>query len=358
MQFTKAHEQQLAEIKTLAHELDRRVQESLGQLEHIKESQDEALLRVGYPEAIPQAGAQDARRASPAIDGNGSETILGFVHIPKTAGGTVTSMFAAAYSRQAINKVGNYTRGPAKTERKIAKGAEFWENWQAKGGRVSVGHTPYGLFRIHLPANTRYMTFLREPVDRVLSHYYRHIHIQDPRRAARYVAEPWSPELGGKVRAVSLEQALVEMRLPQLSNLSTRFLCGHPSPLGELPATALDDAKANLREFDFVGIQERFEESLVLLRRMLGLSSIPYEDRHVSQEGHRPTVDEIPDEQRALIEEYNALDAELYRFGSELFEEAVAGADESFAADVEALRAQSAVEREEEWRKTRDAADG
>jgi hypothetical protein len=353
MQFTEAHEQQLAEIKTLAHGLDRRVQESLGQLEQIKERQDEALRRVGHPESIPQ----DARRASPAGDGNGSEPILGFVHIPKTAGGTVTSMFAAAYTRKGISKVGNYTRGPEKTERKIAKGAEFWENWQRKGGRVSVGHTPFGLFREHLPANTRYMTFLREPVDRVLSHYYRHIHIQDPRRAARYVAEPWNAEEGGKVRAVSLEQALVEMRLPQLSNLSTRFLCGHRSPLGALPATAVDDAKENVREFAFVGIQERFEESLVLLRRMLGLSSIPYEDRHVSQEGHRPTVDEIPDEQRALIEEYNALDAELYRFGRELFEEAVAAADESFAADVEKLRAQSAAEREEEWRKARDAAD-
>ena len=42
-----------------------------------------------------------------------------------------------------------------------------------------MGHVPYGLFRRHLPEDTRYMTFLREPVDRVLSHYYRHIHTED-----------------------------------------------------------------------------------------------------------------------------------------------------------------------------------
>jgi hypothetical protein len=192
------------------------------------------------------------------------------------------------------------------------------------------------------------MTFLREPVDRVLSHYYRHIHIADPRRTGRQVAEPWSPEQGGKIKADSIEQALVEMRVPQLNNLATRFIGGGQSPMGELPASALDEAKENLRSFAFIGIQERFEESLVLLQRMLGLGSVPYEDRHVSSD--RPSVEEISDEQRALIAEYNQLDAELYSFGLGLFDDAVAAADDGFAADVEALRARDAAAREEEWR--------
>lgn len=118
--------------------------------------------------------------------------------------------------------------------------------------------------------------------------------------------------------------------------------------MGELPASALDDAKENLRGFAFIGIQERFEESLVLLQRMLGLGLVPYEDRHVSSD--RPSVEEISDEQRALIAEHNRLDAELYTFAQGLFDDAVAAADRGFAADVEALRARDAAAREEEWR--------
>ena len=277
--------------------------------------------------------------------------LIAFVHIPKTAGGTVTSMFAAAYSRRALHKSGNYIRGPEATERKVSKGNSGWESWHRRGGRVTVGHVPYSLYRAHLPRNTRYMTFLRDPVDRVLSHYHRHIHRQDPTRAGRLKQRP-----GARIKAESIEQALVEMRLPQVNNLSTRFLCGH-DPIGELPDSALDDAKANLCAFAFVGIQEHFEESLILLQRMLGLDSLPYVDRHVSQEGARPGVDEISDEQRALIVDCNRLDAELYRFGLRLFEDAVGEAGEGFAAEVEKLRARDRAVREKEWWKTVDGTE-
>jgi Sulfotransferase family len=268
--------------------------------------------------------------------------LIAFVHIPKTAGGTVTSMFAAAYSKQALDRAGNFMRGPEKTHRKLTRRDGGWENWHRKGGRISVGHTPYGVFLAHLPADVRYMTFLREPVDRVVSHYYRHMH--HPEMSA---ADRDKRRQGGRVAAASLEEALREHRPPQLCNLATRFLCGHESPMGALPPSALDDAKTNLREFAFVGIQERFEESIVLLQRMLGLELVPQVNRHVSTEGGRPAVDEIPAEQRALIEEHNRLDAELYAFGLGLFNEAVAGADEGFVTDVERLRASSASAQEE-----------
>jgi Sulfotransferase family len=304
--FTRRHEQELAEIKALAHELERQVQES-----------QERLARI--------------------MASRGTAPLLAFVHIPKTAGGTVTSMLAAAYSRQAVHDAGNFVRAPQKAGGKIS-------SVLVKGGRVSAGHIPYGFFRKHLPPDTRYMTFLREPVDRVLSHYYRHIHRKDPRRAGG------RKELAsGSPKANSLEEAIVDMGLPQLSNLSTRFLCGHPSPMGELPPSALDDAKENLRAFAFIGIQERFEESLVLLQRMLGLGRVPYRDRHVSSD--RPTVDEMPGHERELVEEYNRLDAELYEFALPLFEERVGAVDDRFAADVEALRAESPTVREENWRK-------
>jgi hypothetical protein len=308
--FTRRHEQELAEIKALTHELDQHVQTGLERMKQIREAQDRLLLGASR-----------------------SEPLLAFVHIPKTAGATVTSMLAAAYSKPEVHKAGNYMRGPAKTAQKVA-------GWHRKGGRVSIGHVPYVVFRDRLPRDTRYMTFLREPVDRVLSHYYRHIR-RDPRHAGR------APKPGARPKADSLEQALVEMRLPQLNNFATRFLSAAPDAL-RLSASALEEAKANLHGFAFVGIQERFEESIVLLQRVLGLGSVPYVDRHVGSD--RPAVEEIADEQRALILECNRLDAELYSFAVGLFDEAVAAADDGFAAAVEALRSRDAADREAEWR--------
>ena len=320
MIFTRRHEQELAEIHLLTYELDQRVQEGLEQLERIREAQDRLAGRTSTPTA------RSTGTAAPPSE----HPLLAFVHIPKTAGATVRTMFAAAYSRHEVRDAGNYLRNPERAARTVARPRKM-------GGRVLAGHVPYGVFREPQASDTRYMTFLREPVDRVLSHFYRHILRKNPN----------NPKEGRKIRVDSLEEGLVERRLPELSNLATRFLCTDPSPRDELPASALDDAKENLRSFAFIGIQERFEESLVLLQRMLGLGLVPYRDRHVSAD--RPSVEEISDEQRALIAEYNRLDAELYSFGMGLFEDAVAAADDGFAADVEALRARSGADREEEW---------
>jgi hypothetical protein len=319
--FARRQEQELAEIKALALELSRGVAEGEGQLAEIRSAQDRQLAARGQSRrSVPPDQRRRQSRRSVAPDRNGDDRLLAFVHIPKTAGATVISMFAAAYSRQGVRDAGNYLRGPEKTVAALAKPEKM-------EGRVLAGHVPYSVLREHTPQDTRYMTFLREPVDRVISHYFRHIFAKDPRidkavRRPNRSRHP-RPEEGRRVGLEMLEEGLVERSMPELNNLSTRFLCDD-APMGELPASAVDDAKANLSRFTFIGIQERFEESLVLLQRMLGLDSTPYQDRHVSLTGSRPTVDELPDQERRLIEEHNQLDAELYRFAQGLFEEAVA----------------------------------
>jgi hypothetical protein len=170
------------------------------------------------------------------------------------------------------------------------------------------------------------MTFLREPVDRVLSQYHSN----------------------ARVRDVGPIEEVLRRQVPEVSDLATRFLCGDPAPAGTLSPATLEAAKRNLQAFAFVGIQERFEESIVLLWRTLGLGAVPYLDVHVT--GDRPRVDDISAEQRALILAHNRLDAELYEFGLALFEERVAAAPEGFEADVEQLRAWIAHEGEQTTR--------
>jgi hypothetical protein len=253
-------------------------------------------------------------------------SLVAFVHVPKTAGGTVKAMLAAAPSGHRVIDCGNFLRSPEGMNRKLAQlRARGWST-----GDVVIGHVPYGAYRSQFPSEVTYMTFLREPVDRVLSHYYRHVDRAQGRDRTRGV-KPRLRKSGG-----SLETVFADPRFFYLSNLQTRFLCSDPAPIGPLPDDALDEAKANLRELAFVGIQERFTESLVLFRQSLGLQVAPATDRHVNS--YRPPLDEIADEERQLIEEHNRLDAELYRFARALFDERVAATDEAFAAEVEALR--------------------
>jgi hypothetical protein len=261
------------------------------------------------------------------------DPLVVLIHIPKTAGTSLKSMFARAYPRDTLTDAGNYLR----SERGVA--AKLKSARLAKG-RVTVGHVPYGLAREHLPSETRYVTFLREPVERVLSHYYGHI-----RRTQRNVRL-------GVPTAASLEEAL-DMGIPELNNLATRLLCSDPSPMRDLRSTALEEAESNLRDFAFVGITERFDESTLLLQRTLKIPAVPYERQHVGVA--RVQQEDIPAEQRKRILEMNSLDLQLYELGSTLFEAAAAAAGEGLAAEAEVLRAQSEIATDENRRATEKA---
>ena len=272
---------------------------------------------------------------------------IAFVHIPKTAGGTVTTMFNTAYSKADVKNAGNYMSGADRTITKVKRG-------HVKGAKVTVGHVPYSVYRAQFGEDALYITFLREPVDRVLSHYYRHLHVvnaRDPKRSQNRF-EKGKLEPGAK--AASIEEALGELEMVPIRNLMTRFLCDDPTP-DTLPPEALDQAKENLSGFAFVGIQERFNLSLALLQRRLDLPVVPHgAPRHVGVD--RPKVAEIPDEQRALIVEHNAMDVELYEHGVRLFDEAVAAAGEGLEEEAERVRELSAVVTEKERDTSLDVA--
>jgi hypothetical protein len=310
-------------------------------------------IRAGAAEFAGSTREALLRIREARVDLGPPSNLLAFVHIPKCAGGTVINMLAAAYSRAALHDAGNYMTGPDGSARKLTRRAGGWQLWERRGGRVTAGHVPYGIYRQFLPRGTRYMTFLREPVDRVVTHYYNHVRQKDP-GSSQLSPVDQRGAVDTKIRTASMEEAF-EMRLPVLCNLATRFLSGHPSSSEELPDSALEDAKANLRDFVFVGLQERFEESIVLVQRILGLPMTTYVNRHVSV--GRPDVEEISEEEQRLILEHNQLDVELYAFGKQLFEKAVASADDAFTADVGRLRAMSKDANEEAMRRAREMLD-
>src|SRR5436305_7676600 len=97
---------------------------------------------------------------------------LVLVHIPKTAGTSLTVVLLRNETRDAV-KLGNVFKGGG--------GVELHPDYARKAAMIAqvgsvglvTGHFPLGLAD-HLPGKwrPRYITFLREQVERALSHYF------------------------------------------------------------------------------------------------------------------------------------------------------------------------------------------
>jgi hypothetical protein len=199
-----------------------------------------------------------------------------------------------------------------------------------EGVALVVGHFPLGLRqRLTEDRELRCFTFLREPSDRILSHYFA-VREQPAQSRGKYALSPLpaDPSIDDMVAAGYIHD-----------NLQTRMLCGDPEPFGEVTGEMLEAAKRNLRdELVFFGLTERFDESLVLAKRRLGLRGILYRSsRRVNPA--RPREDEIPAGLRHAAERCNRYDIELYRHAQELFDSAPELTELEFEVELAAFRA-------------------
>jgi hypothetical protein len=246
-----------------------------------------------------------------------------FIHIPKTAGTTLTGVLRKNYPPDTVRTLGNVFAGAGTPSRGPLERIRNSGRVLTRDIHLLAGHIPFGV-REFLPDDARYITFLRDPVERTLSHYYRILTLH------RAKPKPGLPE------EPTLEQML-EQREYLFDNLQTRMLCGDPEPFGDMTDAMLDQAKENLSTFAAVGLADRFDESLVLLKRALGLRSILYVTQRVTTT--RPRTAESKEEMIPVAERFNTYDTELYRWAAERFDKTVADQDSAFAVDLAALKA-------------------
>jgi len=214
-----------------------------------------------------------------------------FIHIPRTAGATLYSILDRQYAcRREIY-------GETIVAEHFAEQPETWR----MNIQLLRGHIPFGLHP-YLAQPCQYITFLRDPVDRIISHYYytqaypAHYHLQ-PMSLHDYVT-----------KAIESNAELRE----ELSDGQTFQIAGSG------PGDMLERAKENVRRhFAVVGLTERFDESISLMQERLGWSDdVGYVRRNVI---HHPRASEFPARTLARIREINQADLELYEFARRRF---------------------------------------
>ncbi|WP_216828238.1 sulfotransferase family 2 domain-containing protein [Alkalihalobacterium elongatum] len=209
--------------------------------------------------------------------------VLIFMHIPKTAGTSLSLVLKKQFKPHEIVRVD----GPVKDTK--------YFNAQTK---CIMGHHVFGYHKIS--SKERYITMLRDPVDRVISSYYHHI---------ERVKRGWETDIGSKIinENMDLQDFLncKESRFKlETENLMVHYCSGGSS-------TDLTKAKENLEKyFVVIGINEMFDESLKLMQKKLNWNDISYKNANITK--NRPKLSEVPKNIIQKINEMNSLDLQLY----------------------------------------------
>jgi Galactose-3-O-sulfotransferase len=229
---------------------------------------------------------------------NAAEAVI-FLHVPKSAGTTLNRLIEWEYPLFEM-----YSVDPVLFRWSRAR---LWRLPQRrlKRFRVFKGHMPFGLHKI-LPQPATYITVMRGAVERVISAYYFMSNYKLHPNYWKFRREDWTLE--DFVR-----------RSPR-ENVQTKMIAGVDY---DEPCTAeiLAKAKENLRYFSVVGLTERFEESLALMKLRFGWKLESYSSFNVTRT--RPKKRDLPQSTLDLITERNRFDIELYECAAKLFEEAI-----------------------------------
>lgn len=251
-----------------------------------------------------------------------------FLHIPKTAGTTMHSIMEKQYPPAAI-----YSTYPANHPHGTLEEFKAFPPKHKTNIRVLLGHFSYGVHEL-VPGPYLYLTILRDPIERMISNYY-HIN-RDPNHGLHELVSSGQMDM----------KAYVEHMVYQIEmdNEQTRMFAGNWDGRGHGPCTEsmLETAKANLRDhFAVVGVTNRFDETYLLTKRLLGWPHRFYTKRNVTR--NRPRKADLSASDLALLEKHNRFDSRLYQYAQTLLQEQIIGQGPDFARELKLYRSLNAL---------------
>jgi len=189
----------------------------------------------------------------PRMDAPGRQYV--FLHLQKTAGTSISRALQAALPRSAFVSI-----YPALPFLRLTE-CQSLHDYERKAWRIAFGHMYFQASHFIAP-EARYLTFMRDPMKRVASHYW-HIRrtMPDPRIDGRPVK--YSDIVNG---ALTFE----------FDNLQTRMIAGLPPgkvPLGGITQKHVGRAMLHAEHyFDFVGLSDDVQADY---DRLCGLLKLP-----------------------------------------------------------------------------------
>jgi hypothetical protein len=257
------------------------------------------------------------------------QTVI-FLHIGKTGGTTLRKILHRNIGPSEILLVRNPSRTPARLRREetLDLFAAIPEADRARP-RLIEGHTIFGLHRF-VPRPSTYITLLRHPVALAVSQY-------------NWVRSDPTHWLHQQARAMTIDEYVDSGISLEIDNGQTRAISGDTTTAyGDCSRETLEIAKQNIEDhFSVVGLIERFDESLLLLRRAFGWSRLHYVPANFSLK--RPGA-AVSGGSLDHIAERNWLDIELHEFAARRLEGAMAEAPR-FGSDLKRFRVANTIYR-------------
>jgi hypothetical protein len=243
-----------------------------------------------------------------------------FLHIPKTGGTTFQEFVASQFPESSILPAQLWSGLLKLNPQSICEYSFIW------------GHF-YSYLARYVPCGLRYITVLRHPIERALSHYghilresshYLHKRSVSLRDFGGFLRDPITATTitNFQVRSLtaSFDPASIaeSMSVPQLDALELEKTLETTIP-STPDHVCVEHAMHRLKQMCFVGITERMTESLAILCRTFNWAP-PLQFRSLNVNDSRLKWLELGAHDRDLLMQLNAEDLKLYAFANELLD--------------------------------------
>ena len=212
------------------------------------------------------------------------------LHLPKTAGSSFLASLESHYGSRLQRDYGDLPIVTPVLNRKFNA---------LKGCLVNAVKSPESVDCIHghfLPLkylflkDTKFITWVRDPVERLASHYY-------------YWSRNYNPDIATDLHRRMIEEKWTLERFclgPEFKNFYSQFLWGFP-----------------VKRFDFIGITEHYEQELKYFSTHILKSDIEEHSENINPDNPRKSYFEDND-LRLKIEAYHSKDVAFYRRALEI----------------------------------------
>jgi len=267
----------------------------------------------------------------------GTEDKIIFLHLPKAAGTTFNGIISKQYKESEVFSVSrvvkeslgeNWGAYPTREREALAKvKLSELKDADLEELKIVAGHMEFGWHTL-LKAPSSYITFLRDPVDRVISQYH-------------YILRLNNHLIKDQIASENLTMLqFVERGLSSVSdNGMTRKLAGITDevPFQQYSDNILETAVANIEtNFGAIGLAEYFDESVLLIKLKLGWSMPFYRTKNATR--NRSVVNDYDKKTLDAIRDHNALDIKLYQHAHEIFKSELAHLGSNFGARLWTFR--------------------